>query len=475
MSLHDDLRRAADPATPLTDLQDLAQNVPEARPAIAENPSTYPALLDWLAEFEDPDIHAALARRSRTAAESSATPHRGTRGDYGRQAHRADDRYDRNYDEDARPGYDEDAQGYDSSADGQGDHDYSAYTDYREDYGQRDDYQREGDNQPRDQRDDYQREGDNQPRDQRDDYQREGDNQPRDQRDFPQADRAEDGGWDPQATSSWSPEQYEDDWRPAANASHNQWKPVSAATGVAPEELQARKAKSAKQGSFWSRPSGVLTIIVAVLLTVIIVVGGIGGVQYAQGNRSSGLGAVVARALGNTERKPVSTQTVAPDDSDNPAAFQRSGTDRAKQALALTDQERVVKDFSKEEEENASNEVRPVPAAAYTDITEFQVDSGGVVCDINAGQAHCIIKKTTGEYGNHGGALSLTITAGGVFAMTDAGQVAADQGSQNAVLAASAAVAQGTIACQSSGSAVECWDATTGHGFTAGGGRVGQF
>ncbi len=445
MSLHDDLRRAADPATPLTDLQDLAQNVPEARPAIAENPSTYPALLDWLAEFEDPDIHAALARRSRTAAESSATPHRGTRGDYGRQAHRADDRYDRNYDEDARPGYDEDAQGYDSSADGQGDHDYSAYTDYREDYGQRDDYQREGDNQPRD------------------------------QRDFPQADRAEDGGWDPQATSSWSPEQYEDDWRPAANASHNQWKPVSAATGVAPEELQARKAKSAKQGSFWSRPSGVLTIIVAVLLTVIIVVGGIGGVQYAQGNRSSGLGAVVARALGNTERKPVSTQTVAPDDSDNPAAFQRSGTDRAKQALALTDQERVVKDFSKEEEENASNEVRPVPAAAYTDITEFQVDSGGVVCDINAGQAHCIIKKTTGEYGNHGGALSLTITAGGVFAMTDAGQVAADQGSQNAVLAASAAVAQGTIACQSSGSAVECWDATTGHGFTAGGGRVGQF
>ena len=445
MSLHDDLRRAADPATPLTDLQDLAQNVPEARPAIAENPSTYPALLDWLAEFEDPDIHAALARRSRTAAESSATPHRGTRGDYGRQAHRADDRYDRNYDEDARPGYDEDAQGYDSSADGQGDHDYSAYTDYREDYGQRDDYQREGDNQPRD------------------------------QRDFPQADRAEDGGWDPQATSSWSPEQYEDDWRPAANASHNQWKPVSAATGVAPEELQARKAKSAKQGSFWSRPSGVLTIIVAVLLTVIIVVGGIGGVQYAQGNRSSGLGAVVARALGNTERKPVSTQTVAPDDSDNPAAFQRSGPDRAKQALALTDQERVVKDFSKEEEENASNEVRPVPAAAYTDITEFQVDSGGVVCDINAGQAHCIIKKTTGEYGNHGGALSLTITAGGVFAMTDAGQVAADQGSQNAVLAASAAVAQGTIACQSSGSAVECWDATTGHGFTAGGGRVGQF
>lgn len=59
----DPVQRAIDPATPLEELQYLAQNHPSLRPLIAENPSTYPELLQWLSEFSDPEIAAALQRR----------------------------------------------------------------------------------------------------------------------------------------------------------------------------------------------------------------------------------------------------------------------------------------------------------------------------------------------------------------------------------------------------------------------------
>lgn len=59
----DPVQRASDPATPLEELQYLAQNHASLRPLIAENPSTYPELLQWLSEFSDPEITAALQRR----------------------------------------------------------------------------------------------------------------------------------------------------------------------------------------------------------------------------------------------------------------------------------------------------------------------------------------------------------------------------------------------------------------------------
>lgn len=69
MDGENDLRRqAADPGTPLTTLQQLAQHHPELRATIAENPSTYPALLDWLGRLRMPDVDAALARRAASAA-----------------------------------------------------------------------------------------------------------------------------------------------------------------------------------------------------------------------------------------------------------------------------------------------------------------------------------------------------------------------------------------------------------------------
>lgn len=65
----DDLvARASDPNAELTTLHELANNYPGLRPYIAENPRTYPALLEWLGTLGDPAVDAALARRNAGAA-----------------------------------------------------------------------------------------------------------------------------------------------------------------------------------------------------------------------------------------------------------------------------------------------------------------------------------------------------------------------------------------------------------------------
>lgn len=56
-------QQAADPATPLTDLQRIAHEAPHLRPLVAANPSAYPGLLEWLAQLDDPDVDLALQRR----------------------------------------------------------------------------------------------------------------------------------------------------------------------------------------------------------------------------------------------------------------------------------------------------------------------------------------------------------------------------------------------------------------------------
>ncbi|MCC9175409.1 DUF7937 domain-containing protein [Arthrobacter sp. zg-Y179] len=56
------LAEAADPATPLARLQELATH-PRARVVVAANPSTYPALLTWLSQLGDPVVNEALGRR----------------------------------------------------------------------------------------------------------------------------------------------------------------------------------------------------------------------------------------------------------------------------------------------------------------------------------------------------------------------------------------------------------------------------
>ncbi len=55
--------QALDPATPLADLALIVQEAPHLRPQVAANPSTYPALLDWLGALGDPAVDAALRAR----------------------------------------------------------------------------------------------------------------------------------------------------------------------------------------------------------------------------------------------------------------------------------------------------------------------------------------------------------------------------------------------------------------------------
>ena len=57
------LAQASDPSTSRSTLADLAYEHPELRVAVAANPSTYPGLLTWLGELDDPEIDRALADR----------------------------------------------------------------------------------------------------------------------------------------------------------------------------------------------------------------------------------------------------------------------------------------------------------------------------------------------------------------------------------------------------------------------------
>ncbi|MBD8077468.1 hypothetical protein [Cellulosimicrobium arenosum] len=56
-------QQALDPSTPLEVLAQIVQDAPHLRPQVAANPSTYPALLDWLGNLGDPAVDAALRSR----------------------------------------------------------------------------------------------------------------------------------------------------------------------------------------------------------------------------------------------------------------------------------------------------------------------------------------------------------------------------------------------------------------------------
>lgn len=55
--------QALDPSTPLEVLAQIVQDAPHLRPQVAANPSTYPALLEWLGNLGDPAVDAALRSR----------------------------------------------------------------------------------------------------------------------------------------------------------------------------------------------------------------------------------------------------------------------------------------------------------------------------------------------------------------------------------------------------------------------------
>ena len=56
-------QQALDPATTGLVLSQIVQEAPELRPQVAANPTTYPALLDWLGQLGDPAVDEALRNR----------------------------------------------------------------------------------------------------------------------------------------------------------------------------------------------------------------------------------------------------------------------------------------------------------------------------------------------------------------------------------------------------------------------------
>lgn len=62
LSLEQLAARAASPATSQADLYQLVSNYPQLRPVVAANPNAYSQLLEWLANLNDPQINAGLAR-----------------------------------------------------------------------------------------------------------------------------------------------------------------------------------------------------------------------------------------------------------------------------------------------------------------------------------------------------------------------------------------------------------------------------
>lgn len=62
---------AADPSTDWETLHWIAENHPSLRAAVAENPATYPELLEALASLGDPAIDAALTRRANAATDET--------------------------------------------------------------------------------------------------------------------------------------------------------------------------------------------------------------------------------------------------------------------------------------------------------------------------------------------------------------------------------------------------------------------
>lgn len=66
--------QASDPQTSGQTLADIAAQRPDLRPAVAANPSTYPALLDWLKSLGEPAVDAALAARAQATQVLPAQP-----------------------------------------------------------------------------------------------------------------------------------------------------------------------------------------------------------------------------------------------------------------------------------------------------------------------------------------------------------------------------------------------------------------
>lgn len=393
----DPVQRASDPATPLEELQYLAQNHPSLRPLIAENPSTYPELLEWLGEFSDPEIAAALQRRQnrldRAARAKNHSPIPASSP--------APQKAPAEEPQSASPLTPTKA---------------SAAVDPVSS---------------------------------------------KDTQDLPTTPL--------EATAETTTAKPADEPETA----------VTAETEVA-EKTKAEKLKLADEEDLEdfspveektaSRKSKIFVIVIAVLIGLILSVGGNLADRLTGGDGSKswyGKDGVIARIFGDSDLNRDHNNNGIPDDQENGA----NGTDNtnaagqdAKQKNSNAGAQLDVKTEGRQIAPAPTNQIgqaKGLPNGAYQ-VAEFSLPDAPIKCTIG-NEVVCNVFSFTGNIGqNPGATVKFTLGADGAKPPEDLG--VKDNEVSQTVLASGAAAASGAYACESSGSGVDCWNLQTGFG-----------
>ena len=393
----DPVQRASDPATPLEELQYLAQNHPSLRPLIAENPSTYPELLEWLGEFSDPEIAAALQRRQnrldRAARAKNHSPIPASSP--------APQKAPAEEPQSASPLTPTKA---------------SAAVDPVSS---------------------------------------------KDTQDLPTTPL--------EATAETTTAKPADEPETA----------VTAETEVA-EKTKAEKLKLADEEDLEdfspveektaSRKSKIFVIVIAVLIGLILSVGGNLADRLTGGDGSKswyGKDGVIARIFGDSDLNRDHNNNGIPDDQENGANgagnTNAAGQD-AKQKNSNAGAQLDVKTEGRQIAPAPTNQIgqaKGLPNGAYQ-VAEFSLPDAPIKCTIG-NEVVCNVFSFTGNIGqNPGATVKFTLGADGAKPPEDLG--VKDNEVSQTVLASGAAAASGAYACESSGSGVDCWNLQTGFG-----------
>lgn len=393
----DPVQRASDPATPLEELQYLAQNHPSLRPLIAENPSTYPELLEWLGEFSDPEIAAALQRRQnrldRAARAKNHSPIPASSP--------APQKAPAEEPQSASPLTPTKA---------------SAAVDPVSS---------------------------------------------KDTQDLPTTPL--------EATAETTTAKPADEPETA----------VTAETEVA-EKTKAEKLKLADEEDLEdfspveektaSRKSKIFVIVIAMLIGLILSVGGNLADRLTGGDGSKswyGKDGVIARIFGDSDLNRDHNNNGIPDDQENGANgtgnTNAAGQD-AKQKNSNAGAQLDVKTEGRQIAPAPTNQIgqaKGLPNGAYQ-VAEFSLPDAPIKCTIG-NEVVCNVFSFTGNIGqNPGATVKFTLGADGAKPPEDLG--VKDNEVSQTVLASGAAAASGAYACESSGSGVDCWNLQTGFG-----------
>ncbi|WP_122820145.1 hypothetical protein [Varibaculum vaginae] len=412
----DPVERASDPATPLEELQFLAQNHPSLRPLIAENPSTYPALLEWLSEFSDPEIAAALQRRQNRIDRDARRKALPTSIDTKETA----------------PSLPKSPQTAQTAPEIALPPNLAAPSRRIPTTGQTQELAAVNSNQ--------------------------------------QINVAGDKA-SPEPTDS-SPQMKS----PAVTSGNTYFSPESTAA----QKTNAEKLKLADEADLdefspqeektASKKSKLFVIILAILIGLVLSIGGNLADRLTGGDGSKswyGKSGVIARIFGDSDLNKDRNNNGIPDAQENGGINNKNGNSTAKDGKDGKNNAGAQLDVKTEGRQiapaptRATGEAKGIPDGAYQ-VSEFSLPDAPIKCTIGS-EVVCTAFSFTGNIGQDPGA-TVRFTLGAAGAKTPEDLGVKDRETSQTVLASGAAAASGAYACQSSGSGVDCWNLQTGYG-----------